>query len=379
MYRLSKEQELIQKAAREYADRVIEPAGAKIDQENFIPPEIMQGLGTLGMYGIPFPDQYGGGDAGFLSYLLALEQLCKASLGVGMIISVNAVGLAVVDAFGSEQQKKDHMPEGISGKRLFSFAFTEPGTGSDPKQLSTTAARDGDSYIINGTKRFISNSGYEGPMVVICKESDSGKATAFIVDKFCPGYSISEPWEKMGAHGGPLYDVYFKDVRVPAENMLGQIGDGMWVLKVAMIYGKIGLVGLFLGSALAAYEEAIKYAKGKTHRGVPIADKFQHIQMSIADMAMKYEACKWYGYHLGYVADTVKDQNILIKEAALTKIFVTETAIDITRIAMSIHGSYGLMKDYKISRVWGDVIFGPQVEGTAPTLKVLAAGVILNS
>lgn len=379
MYRLTKEQELIQKAAREYAEKTIEPIGAQIDRENLIPRAILNDLADLGMFSIPFPEEYGGGEAGYLSYILALEQLCKASLGIGMIISVNAVGLSVLNSFGSAALKERYMPDAACGKTIMSFAFTEPGTGSDPRQLSATAVRRDGKYIINGTKRFISNAGYEGPMVVVCREEESGKATALLVDKFCPGYSVSEPWEKIGAHGGPLYDVYFKDVEVPADNMLGDIGHGMWVLKVAMIYGKIGLVGLFLGAALAAYEEALSYAKTKTHRGTPIASKFEHIQMTIADMTMKYEAAKWYAYHLGHVADTVKDQNLLIKEAALTKMFVTESAIDLCRMAMSVHGSYGLMKDYKIARIWGDVIFGPQVEGTAPTLKVLAANVILNN
>lgn len=378
MYSFTKEQLLIQKAAREYTEKYIEPIGESIDRENRIPDSVLQELAELGMFAIPFPEEYGGGEAGYLSYILALEQICKASLGIGMIISVNAVGLAVLNAFGSEEQKSKHMPAAASASKIMSFAFTEPGTGSDPRQITTTAVRQGDSYIINGTKRFISNAGYEGPMILVCRESESGKATAFLLDKFCPGYSVSEPWQKMGAHGGPLYDVYLKDVKVPAAQMMGQIGDGMWVLKVAMIYGKIGLVGLFLGTARAAYEEALRYARTKTHRDQTIAAKFEHIQMSIAEMTMKFDAAKWYAYHLGYAADTLKDPNMLIKEAALTKIFVTESAVDLCRMAMSIHGSYGLMKDYKISRIWNDAIFGPQVEGTAPTLKILAASMILN-
>ena len=378
-FSLTKEQELIQKAAREFAVKRLDPISDKIDRENLIPDDVLKDLGELEMFGIPFSDEYGGGNAGYLSYILVLEQLCRSSLGVGMIISVNAVGLAVINTFGSAEQKKKYLVDGIAGKEILSFAFTEPGTGSDPKQLTTTVKKDGDCYILNGTKRFISNSGYKGPMVVIAKEIESGNASAFIIDKFCEGYSISEPWEKIGAHGGPLYDVYFNNVKIPAENMLGKSGAGMLALKTAMIYGKIGLTGLFLGSALSAYEEGVTYAKQKTHRGDPIANKFQHIQIAIADMAMKYEAARWYSYHLGYAADNYKDPMELMKEAALTKVFVAETAIDIARISMGVHGSYGLMKDYKICRLWGDVIIGPQVEGTAPLLKVLAAGVILNS
>lgn len=378
-FNLSKEEQLIQKAAREFADKMIVPAAEEIDRTNEMPAEILEGLADLGLFGIPFPEKYGGGEAGFLSYILALEQIAKACSGVGMIISVNSICLAVINAFGTEEQKKKYMPNGVTGKEICSFAFTEPSTGSDPKQLATTVTRDGDYYILNGTKRFITNAGYKGPMVVIAKESDTGKATAFIMEKPCEGYSVSKPWEKVGAHGGPLYDVYFKDVRIPAENMLGGSGGGLWALKIAMVFGKIGLSGLFLGQALACYEEGLNYAKTKMHRGESIANKFEHIKISVADMTMKYDAARWYGYHLGWAADHYTDQMQLVREAALTKTFIADTAIDIARISMGIHGSYGVMKDYKIARLWGDTIIGPQVEGTAPLLKVLAAGVILNS
>lgn len=377
-FKLSKEEQLIRKAAKDFAEKMIEPRIEEIDRTNVMPQEIIEGLGELGMFGIPLPAEYGGGEAGHLSYVMALEQLSKYCPGIGMIISVNLVGLAVINSFGTEEQKRKYLPKGIAGQEILSFAFTEPGTGSDPKQITTTVTKEGDYYVLNGTKRFISNAGYQGPMVVIAKESETGKVSAFVLDKFCEGYSLSEPWNKIGVHGGLLYDVYFKDVKIPQENLLGKNGDGFWILKVAMVYGKLGLAGLFLGLALSAYEEAVNYAKQKTHRGEAIT-KFQHIQMAIADMAMKYDAAKLYTYHLGYAVDNIKDPMILVKEAALTKLYVVETAVDIARISMGVHGSYGLMKDYKISRIWNDVIFGPQVEGTVNLLKVLGAGVILNS
>ncbi|NPU85828.1 MAG: acyl-CoA dehydrogenase [Syntrophaceae bacterium] len=374
----SKEEQLIQKAAREFADKRIVPVAQDIRRNNAMPGEILSGLAELGMFGIPFPETYGGGEAGYLSYILALEQLSKASAGVGMVISVNTVGQAVINVFGTEEQKQAHLPPSIDGKKIMSFAFTEPGTGSDPKQLTTTVTKDGNSYILNGTKRFISNAGHEGPMVVVAKENDTGKATAFVIEKFCEGYSLSEPWKKIGAHGGGLYDVYFKDVKIPAENMVGRNGDGLMTLKTAMVYGKIGLAGLFLGRALAALEDGIRYATEKTHRGEPIGRKFEHIKISVSDMMMKYDAAKWHAYHLGWAADHYRDPMQLMKEAALSKVFVAETAIDIARISMGIHGSYGLMDDYPISHTWGDVVIGPQVEGTAPLLKIMGAGIILN-
>lgn len=378
-FNLSKEEQLIQQAAREFAERAIVPVAEEIYKTNQVPANILQGLGDLGMFGIPFPEEYGGGNAGFLSYILALEQISKACSGVGVILSVNSLGLAVINALGTEEQKQKYMPEAVAGQKICSFAMTEPATATDYEQLATTVTKDGDFYILNGTKRFITNAGYQGPMVVVAKDIEVEKTTAFIIDKFCEGYSVSEPWEKIGAHGGPLYDVYFNNVRVPAENMLGKRGGGLWTLKIGLVYGKIGLTALFLGQALASYEEGVNYAKTKMHRGEAIADKFEHIKISIADMAMKYDAIKWYAYHLGWAADNYKDSMQLVKEAAFTKVFAADTAIDIARIAMGIHGSYGLMKDYKISRLWGDVIMGPQVEGVAPMLKVMGTSVLLNS
>lgn len=376
-FNLSKEEQLIQKAAWQYAEKRIETIAAEIEKTNEIPRKVLTELAELGMFGLPFPEEYGGGNAGYISYILALEQLSRACSGIGMIISVNSVGLVVLNIFGTKEQKQKYMPKGINGQEILSFAFTEPGTGSDPKQLTTSAVRKGDYYILNGTKRFISNAGFNGPMVAVARCED-GKASAFIIEKHCDGYSVSEPWNKIGAHGGSLYDVYLKNVAVPAENRLGNEGDGLWILKIAMVYGKIGLTGLFLGQCLAAYEEGLAYARTKTHRDQPIGSKFQHIQLAIADMAMKYETAKWYSYHLGFAANTYKNPLELVKEAALTKVYVAETAIDLARISMGIHGSYGLMRDYKIARIWDDVIMAPQVEGTAPLLKTLAAGIILG-
>ena len=377
-FSLSKEQKLIQKAAYDYSHHHVKPMLDTIVNTNHIPDEMLIELGELGMFGIPFPERFGGGGGGYLDYVLALEQLSRVCPGIGMIISVNTVGLSVIHALGTEDQKDFYLPRGMKGKEIFSFAFTEPGTGSDPKQLTTTARWDGDKFILNGTKRFISNAGYPGPMVIIAREEDTNQASAFIIEKFCTGYSLSEKWNKIGAKGGPLYDVYLNNVEVEQSQLLGQRGQGLWALKLAMAYGKIGLTGLFLGIAASAYEEGRQYALQKTHRGTPIADKFEHIKIALADMAMKYDSCRWYAYHLGWAADTFKDAWQLVKEAALTKVLVAETAVDICRISMGIHASYGLMRDYKIAQLWDDAIMGPQVEGTAPVLKILAAGILLK-
>ncbi|HZJ84565.1 MAG TPA: acyl-CoA dehydrogenase family protein [Syntrophomonadaceae bacterium] len=376
-FTLTKEQELIQRMAKEFAEKSLEPIAQQIERDNKVPDEIIKGLGDLDLFGMPFSDEYGGAGAGYSSYVLAMEQIGAASSGAAMIISAHTLGLGAIDAFGTEEQKKKYMPKACKGEHIVSFAFTEPGTGSDPKQITSTAVKDGDNYIINGTKRFITNAGYPGPIIIFAKEEESGRVTGFIVDKFCEGYSISEPWEKIGMHGGPLLDVYLKDVKVPAENILAGVGQGYPILQFAISFGKVGVSSTALGGALACLNEAVKYAKEKTHRGEPIT-KFQSTRLNIATIAEKYEAIKWLTYRLGFLADNVKDPMQFAKDAALTKDFVCEQVVDITKYAVSIHGSYGLMEDYKVGRLWREAIIGLQIEGVSDMQKMIVAGVILG-
>lgn len=376
-FSLTKEEVLIQKTAREFAEKNIAPLAEQIDHENKVPEEILTGLGELELMGIPFPEEYGGAGSNYISYVLAVEQLARCSSGVAMIMSAHTLAVSSINTFGTEEQKKKYIPACCNGTHIASFAFTEPGTGSDPKQITTTAVKDGDSYILNGTKRFISNANFPGPIVIFARETETNEITAFLVEKFSEGYSISEPWKKMGMHGGPLLDVYMKDVRVPAENILGQIGQGYPILQLGISFGKVGVSACALGGTLAGFEEGVKYAKEKTHRGAPIA-KFQAIQLKVADLAMKYETSRWMAYRLGYLASNMKNPVQFAKEAALTKTVVCENSADAARIALDIHGSYGAMEDYKISRLYKDAVIGPQIEGVTDMQKLIISGVVLK-
>ncbi|HHV76397.1 MAG TPA: acyl-CoA dehydrogenase [Syntrophothermus lipocalidus] len=375
-FTLTKEQLLIQKMARDYAEQEIEPLVQRIESENAVPKEIIEGLAELDLFGMPMPEAYGGAGAGYDTYVIALEQIARVSCGTAMIISAHTLGLGAINNFGTEEQKQKYMPKCCRGEHIASFAFTEPGTGSDPKQITTTAVRDGNVFVINGTKRFISNGTYPGPVVLFARDQENGKITAFIVEKFCEGYSVSKPWEKVGWHGGDLVDIYLKNVRIPAENVLGERGYGYPILQYGIAFGKIGMNAIALGTLLAAYEEAVTYAKEKTHRGEPIA-KFQTIQLRIADIAMKYEASRWVAYRLGYLANQTKDYADFAREAAMAKVIVAENAFSATRTALDIHGSYGLMNDYKISRLYRDAVMGPQIEGVIDMQKIIVAGSIL--
>jgi alkylation response protein AidB-like acyl-CoA dehydrogenase len=216
-----------------------------------------------------------------------------------------------------------------------------------------------------------------GPMVVFATDDESGFPSAFIVEKFCPGYSLSEPWEKSGMRGGHLYDVYLKDVRVPATSLLSKKGMGYPILQAGISYGKIGVSSGALGGIQAALDESLKYAKEKIHRDKPIA-KFPSIQRLVADLAIKAEAARWLTYRLGYLADTMRDPVLFAKEAALTKTFVTETAADAARLAIQVHGSYGVMKGYKVERIYRDVAIGEIVEGVNDMQRMIVAGILLK-
>ncbi len=374
---LSKEQQLIKNIAREFAQKHIEPVVELIESENRVPEEIIKGLAELDFFGLPYDEKYGGANAGYDGYVLVLEELSKSCKAVGSLISVNTLGLGAIVNFGSEKQKAKYIYPCCKGELLASFAFTEPGTGSDPKQITTTAVKDGDHFIINGTKRFISNGNFKGPMVTFAKDAISGKPTAFIIDKFCEGYSVSAPWNKIGNHGQILLDIYLKDVRVSADNLLGELGQGYPILQYGIGFGKIGMSATCLGGLASALEESIKYAKQKTHRDGVIA-KFPTIQAKIAELAISYEAARWLTYRLGCMANNIKDQVEFIKTAALTKTFVTEVGVQASRIALEIHGSYGLMEDYKVARNYRDAIAGPIVEGVSDMQKMIIAGILLR-
>jgi alkylation response protein AidB-like acyl-CoA dehydrogenase len=371
--KLTKEQELIQKAAREFAEKRIEPLLFKIDQENHVPDEIYQELRELELTGIPYPEEYGGAGADYISYVLAIEQIARFSSGVTTLITGSNLSINAISVFGTEEQKKKWLPDLCKGKCISTFVFTEPGTGSDLKMITTKAIRVGNDYVLNGTKRFATNAEKPGPIIVFAVDDESGYPTAFLFEKFCPGYSISEPWDKIGYRGAHTYDVYLKDVRVPRENVIGEIGKGFEILLQNIGYGKISISAVALGRAQGALEESIKYAKGRLKRGKPIAN-FPTLQARLADMAAKVEASRWLLYRTAYMASNAKTPNErmeLAKQSALTKLFVTEASMDVVRDAMQIHGSYGIMKGYRVEVLYRDAIIGELVEGVKDLQRMI--------
>lgn len=375
---LTKEQLLIQKTAHDFAEKYLVPAASQIDKENHIPDYIMETAAELELLGIPFREEFGGADGGYDGYVLAMEQIAKACSGMAVSIGAHTFGLSIINKFGNEDQKKKYMIPGCTGKCILSGAWTEPATGSDPVQITSIAEQKGDSYILNGTKRFISNAQYPGAIVVFAREVENGKISAFIVDKWSEGYSISEPWNKIGQHGGQLMDVYLKDVRIPLENKLEPAGEGYKMLQIGISFGKVGVSSTALGIIASALEESVKYVKEKTHRGEPIA-RFQAIQLRIADLAIKYETARWLTYRLGQLANqAVKKVGQFPKEAALTKIYTCDAAVEAAKIAIHIHGSYGVMNDYKATRIYRDSAIGLIIEGVEDMQKLIVAKGVLD-
>lgn len=376
-FELTEEQALIQKMVREMAEESIEPLGKQIDAENDIPAEVIDVLKELELFGLPYPEEMGGSGAGYTAYPPVIEQIAKASSGVALMMSVHFLGLSAIDKFGTEEQKKKYIVPACSGESILSFAFTEPATGSDPKQIVTEARKEGDHYIINGTKRFISNADLAGPIVIFANETETGKPTAFIVDKLCEGYTLSEPWHKIGLRGSRAYDIFLNDVKVPAENVLGEVGKGYPILQHGIACGKVGMSSLFLGVMQASLEEAVKYAEGKPHRDKTIS-KFQAIRLKVADMAAKIEAARWLVYRLGYLLEHMTDMEAFNRESALTKLFVTDTAMDVVRTAVAVHGSYGVMDEFKVERLYRDVVIGEQIEGANDLQRLMVCNGLID-
>lgn len=377
-FKLTKEQELIKKTAREFAEKRLAPINEEIEANHAVPLEIFREMGALGLMAVPFSEEFGGSDAGFDGYVLMMEEIARICSSVSMAVMTHNLAMAIIDTFGTQEQRQIHLPSGVSGESIFSFAFTEPGTGSDPKQITASAKKDADGWILNGTKRFITNANYPGILGCVFRDEESGRLVTFLIDKQAAGYSWSKPWEKMAIQGGQLLDLYFNDCRVADADMLGQVGDGFHQLEAGIGYGKMGIASLSVGISQAAYEASLEYATQKMHRGQPII-KFQAIQMLIAQMAVKLEASRLMLYKCAFEANWTSKKSPIkfAKDAAMAKTFCSNTAVDITRLAMDLHGSYGLMKDYTIEKLYREAIMPPQIEGVSHMQEIIIANAIL--
>ncbi len=376
-FKLSEQQQMAVDTSRDFAERFIKGRIEEIENAGKFPEDLYHQMADTGLLAFSFEEKYGGLEMGYDCFTMAIEQIAKVSASAATALLISILPLEAIYMFGTEEHKKKYIPGGLSGETRGSFAFTEPGTGSDPKQLITTGRKEGDCFIVNGVKRFISNASYNGPMVVFVKDSSTEECTALIMDKFCEGYSISTSWDKIGLKGSAVYDVFLDNVKIPVENVLGKEGDGYNILLNSTAYGKLGFSSCFLGVMAASYDNAVKYVQEKMHRGKSIG-KFQAVQLKISQIAAKYESCRLLVYKCGEDANDHKDMKNFAAESAMVKGYLADTGVEVAVLAMNVMGAYGVMDEYDQERYLRDAIIGPHIEGASDVQRLISANKILR-
>lgn len=368
--RFTEEQEMMRKMVRDFAQTEIAPFVEKMEQGEF-PREILRKMGELGLMGIPIPERYGGSEMDFTSYIIAIHELSRVSATVGVILSVHtSVGTNPILYFGTEEQKQKYIPKLASGEYLGAFCLTEPSAGSDAGSLKSRAVKDGDHYVINGSKVFITNAGEADVYIVFAStnpELGSKGISAFIVEKDTPGLVFGKDEHKMGLHGSRTLQLTFEDMRVPSENLLGNEGEGFKIAMANLDAGRIGIASQALGIAEAAFEAAASYAKERVQFGKPIAAQ-QGVGFKLADMATSVEAAKL----LIYRAADMRQRGIKCGlEASMAKLFASKTAVDVSTEAIQVFGGYGYTEDYPVERYFRDAKITEIYEGTSEIQRIV--------
>lgn len=377
-FRLTKEQEMIRTMTREFAEKEIKPLASEIDETGKFPWETIKKMGELNLLGLPIPTKYGGAGVDTVSYAIAVEEISKKCASTGVIMSVHtSVGTYPIYFFGSEEQKQRFVVPLAKGERIGAFALTEPGAGSDASALQTSAFLEGDHYILNGSKIFITNGSVAGSVIVMAKtDKKAGHRgiSALIVEKGTEGFSLGSQEKTMGMIGSDTSELVFENCMVPKENLLADEGMGFRIAMKALDGGRIGIAAQALGIAEAALEESVKYAKEREQFGKPIA-KFQAVQWMIANMSAEIEAARLLVYNAAFLKD--KGVNFS-KEAAMAKLYASEVAMRTTIKALQIHGGYGYIKDYPIERFFRDAKVTEIYEGTSEIQRMVIASTLLK-
>jgi short-chain 2-methylacyl-CoA dehydrogenase len=368
---LTDEQRSIQRLVRDFADQEVRPVAEELDREKRFPYEIVEKLGDLGIMGIPYPEEYGGGGAGTLAYALAVEELARVDSSVGITVAAHtSLGTWPVYAFGSDEQKQEWMPQLTAGKKLGAFGLTEPEAGSDAGNARTTARQDNGDWVINGAKQFITNSGTDiSGFVVITARTGDDEVSNILVENGTPGYEIGEPYRKMGWNASDTRPLAFDDVRVPEENLVGQRGRGFQQFLQTLDGGRISVSAMGLGLAQGALDEAIAYAKERRAFGQPIS-KFQAIQTKIADISTELEAARLLTYKAALEKDAGRNFSLT---AAQAKLKTGRLAVRASEEAVQIHGGYGYIEEYPVCRFYRDAKILTIGEGTDEVQQMVIA------
>ncbi|MBB3869434.1 acyl-CoA dehydrogenase [Parageobacillus toebii NBRC 107807] len=373
-FELTKEQQMIKEMVREFAEKEIAPNAAKWDKEAYFPVEVFKKMGELGLLGIPFPEEYGGAGGDTISYAIAVEEIGRACGGTGLSYAAAvSLGASPIYYFGTEEQKQKWLVPMAKGETLGAFGLTEPNAGSDAGGTRTTAVLDGDEYVINGEKCWITNAEYARQVIVtaVTGKDERGKniISAIIVPTDTPGFTIRSNYDKMGVRASNTCELVFENVRVPKENVLGDPKKGFKQFLYTLDGGRISIAALAVGIAQAAFEKALQYAKERVQFGQTIS-KFQAIQFKLADMAMEIELAR----NMVYKAAWLKDQGKpFTKEASFAKLFASEMGFRVCNQAIQIHGGYGYMKEYGVERHLRDIKLMEIGEGTSEIQRLVIA------
>jgi len=364
---------MMQTMVRNFVQKEVVPLASITDETHEFPLETIRKMGKLGLMGIPIPEEYGGAGSDFLSYILAIEEIARGCASTAVILAVHtSIGTFPILYFGTEEQKRKYLPKLASGEYIGAFALTETHAGSDASSLQTTAVRRGDYYILNGTKRFITNAGYADVYLVMASidlaQGPHG-VTSFLVEKDTPGFIVGKRQEKMGLNGSTTCEVIFENAIVPAENILGAERQGFKVAMSLLDGGRIAIGAQALGIAQAALDEALAYSQNRVQFNQAIRN-FQGIQFILADMATQIEAARL----LVYQAASLRMAGLpYTKQASMAKMFASDTAVKVTTDAVQIFGGYGYCKEYKVERFMRDAKITQIYEGTNQIQRIVVA------
>jgi butyryl-CoA dehydrogenase len=378
VFDFTEEQRMIQEMARNFAQKEVLPKAAELDETGRFPEELVRQMAELGLMGVAVPEEYGGAGMDNICYVIAMEEISRACASTGVILSVNnSLACDPLLAFGSVEQKKKYLVPLASGKHLGCFGLTEPGAGSDAGAQKTTAVREGNDYIVNGTKNFITNAPNSDTCILFAmtdKEKKHKGITAFILDMKFIGVTVGKHEKKMGITASPTASLILEDVKIPAENRLANEGDGFKVAMHTLDGGRIGIASQAIGIARASLEDALGYAKDRKQFGQPIAN-FQAIQWMLADMATEIDAARM----LTYRAAWLKDRKIRhSKESSMAKLYASEAAMRASVKGIQIHGGYGYIKEYPAERHFRDAKITEIYEGTSEIQRLVIASALLK-
>lgn len=377
-FSLSKTEILFRQMIREFAEKEVKPLAAEIDEEERFPLETVEKMARLGIMGIPFPAEYGGAGGNNILYTMAVEELSRVCATTGVIVSAHtSLCAAPIYEFGTEEQRKKYLPKLCSGEWIGAFGLTEPNAGTDASAQQTMAVLEGDHYVLNGTKIFITNAAYANVYIVMAmtdKSLGTKGISAFIVERDFPGFSIGKKEKKMGIRGSATCELIFENCIVPKENLLGKPGGGFGIVMKTLDGGRIGIASQALGIAQGAMDETVKYVKERKQFGKSIG-KFQNTQFQLADLETKIQAARLLVRMAAYKKDQKQSYSV---DAAQAKLFAAETAMEVTTKAVQFHGGYGYTREYPVERMMRDAKITEIYEGTSEVQRMVIAGALLK-